>query len=63
MALTKFNPKTGVSLITDFLKNKIELPESSVKKIRRVLKDIVLLGDTTFEMSYHEKTLQLYVVK
>jgi integrase len=58
MDLTKFNPKTGVSLITDFLKNKIELPESSVKKIRRVLKDIVLLGDTNFEMSFHEKTLQ-----
>lgn len=44
------DPFTGQSLLKKFLEQRSNLPESSLKKIVRVLKDIILIGYPEFKM-------------
>jgi integrase len=50
MEITNYDPKTGMSLVTEYFRINGDMPESSLKKHARVLRWILQHGDRSFEL-------------
>jgi len=48
--IVTYDEVTGVSMVTEFFKKLGHLPESSLKKVARVLRDVLRMADKDFEL-------------